>query len=108
MVLVDDVLFLSTYDSEKKSGVALLDLHGNILWQKEIGDTPVKGLDASPDLLVASETEKLWAFSRNGDIVWEFIHSAPVNEIVIAPDSSRVVFVDCYNFMTCVENGVFV
>ena len=108
MVLIDDTLFLSTYDSsERRSGISLLDIQGNILWQKEMGDTPVKGLDASTDLYVASETEKLWAFSRNGDILWEFIHSSPINEIRIAPDSSCVVFIDCYNTITCVKNGAF-
>lgn len=109
MVLAKDVLFLSTYEySEKSSGVALLDLHGRILWQKELGDTPVKGLDASDDLLASSEEETLWAFSRNGNNTWEYTHSSPINEIAVAPDSSCVAFIDCYGFVNCVENGALV
>lgn len=109
MVLAKDVLFLSTYEySERSSGVALLDLHGKILWQIELGDTPVKGLDASNALLAASEEETLWAFSLNGDITWEYTHSSPINEIAVAPDSSCVVFIDCYGFVNCVENGSLV
>jgi WD40 repeat protein len=108
MVLTKDALFLTTYEYKKSSGVAVVDLDGRILWQKDLGTTPIKDIDASDTLLAASETERLWAFSPNGDTIWEYAHSSPINEIAVAPDSSCVVFIDCSGFINCVENGALV
>jgi WD40 repeat protein len=105
MVLAKDVLFLSTYEYKKSSGIALLDFHGKILWQKELGTAPVERLDASNDLLVAGISERLWAFSRNGDSLWEYTHSSSITGIAVAPDSSCVAFIDCFGFVCCLENG---
>lgn len=111
MIFLGDSLFLRAYDRPRWiANVQLLDLQGNILWKKDIGETTTGGLGASNDLLVAGskkedDTGILWTFSKTGETLWTYDHYARIDEIVVAPDSSCIVFTDYYGGINCVQNG---
>lgn len=111
MIFLGDSLFLRAFDRPRMiANVHLLDLDGNILWKKDIGETTTGGLGASADLLVVGsmkedETGIVWAFSKEGDTLWTYDHHARIDEIVVAPDSSCIVFTDYYGGINCVQDG---
>lgn len=53
----------------------------------------------------------LWAFSRTGEVLWTYDNDAPIEQVMVAPDDSCIVFSDYikeYNYLTrvkCVRNG---
>ena len=108
LIYLGDSFFVETFDkSEKVSGVALLNLKGEILWQKEIGRVSSRGIGASHNLLVvgSSRTGALSAFSRTGDVLWTYDHSSGIDQITVSSDGSHVVFTDYDNAVNCVCDG---
>jgi WD40 repeat protein len=88
----------------------LLNLQGEILWQRETGPLSQTKTRASQNLLAAGSTQDLqtgilWAFSKRGDVLWVYNHSALIDEVAVAPDSSCIVFTDEKNSVNCVRNG---
>ena len=108
LVFLGDSFFATTFDkSETTWGVAFLDLEGRILWQKDIGGLSSIGIGASRELLAAgsSQTKTLWAFSREGEVLWSYNHSSGIDQVTVSPDSSYVVFTDHDDSIHCVHNG---
>ena len=97
-----DALFMETYN-QKIDGVALLTLEGEILWQREVGKIAHVGIGASPQLFAVGTREGvLWAFSETGGVLWKYYNTAAIDQVAVAPDSSRVVFTDYGGYVTCV------
>lgn len=87
-------------------GVAFVTLEGKILWQKELELISSTGLGASNNMLVAGSTNgTLWAFSPSGEALWTYDHDGAIEQLVVAPDDSCVIFCDDYN-INCVANGI--
>ena len=114
MAFLGDAIAAKTYDrSRETGGVALLTLGGEILWQRETGLVGTLGVGASHDLIAVGSTQKgkpgiLWAFSREGDVLWTYTHSFHIDQVIVAPDSSCVVFTDTDNSINCVRQGELV
>ena len=110
IVSLGDAFFVTTYDSsEEKHGVALLNLEGQILWQKETKRILSAGIGASQNLLAAgSHGGTLWAFSQTGDNLWTYNNYASIEQVVVAPDSSCVLFTDFNDDIKCVRDGELV
>ena len=107
MIFLGDAIFATTYDKPRRTGgVVFLNCEGEILWQKEIGYIRESGISGSSELLAAGSREGvLWAFSRNGDVLWKYDNFAQIGQVVVAPDSSCVVFVDFNHYVNCVRDG---
>lgn len=111
IVFLGDYIFTNTYDPRGDvGGIALLDWEGNSIWKKEMGIIELRGIGGSSGLLAAgSTTDKktgiLWAFSRDEDTMWTYNHPVRINEVVVAPDSSCVVFTDFNGCVNCVSDS---
>ncbi|KYK36239.1 MAG: hypothetical protein HXS48_23580 [Theionarchaea archaeon] len=80
MVFLGDAIFATTYDKPQRTGgIVFLNCEGEILWQKEIGLIRESGISDSSELLAAGSREGvLWAFSRNGDVLWKYDNHAQI------------------------------
>lgn len=111
MAFLGDAIAAQIYDPYKKTGgVALLTLEGDLLWQRETGIVGTLGIGASHDLIAVGSTQEgkpgiLWAFSREGDVRWTHSHPFHIDQVMVAPDSSCVVFTDTDNSINCVRQG---
>jgi hypothetical protein len=105
VVYLGDALYMETRQQER-SNVALITLEGEIIWQRDVGEIAHAGIGASHELLAAGTREGiLWAFSRTGNVLWEYYNTSGIDQIVVAPDSSRVVFIDYDKDIKCVSDG---
>jgi outer membrane protein assembly factor BamB len=105
IVYLGDTLCMRTWQ-QKKNGVALVTLEGEILWQRDVERIAHVGIGASHELLAVGTREGiLWAFSRTGNVLWEYYNTSGIDQIAVAPDSSRVVFIDYDEDIKCVSNG---
>ena len=109
-VFLEDAIFVGTFDiSEDTFGVALISLEGEILWQKELGLMGPSSIGASDELLVAGSVEGknniLWAFSKTGNVLWTYNHFARINQVLVSPDGSCVIFNDYVHSVNCVRDG---
>jgi len=107
MVFLGDGFFAKTYDqSSKKGGVAFLNLNGEILWQEETRLISTIAIDASQNLLAAGTRDGvLWVFSKAGDVLWTYTNYVEIDQVVVALDSSCVIFTDYHRYLTCVREG---
>ncbi len=106
IVYLGDALFAETYSTQKTSGIALLTLEGEILWQGQVGKLAYVGIGASRDLLAVGTREGiLGAFSKTGTILWKYYNTSVIDQIAVAPDSSCVVFIDHDENIKCVSEG---
>ncbi|MGD2250902.1 MAG: PQQ-binding-like beta-propeller repeat protein [Candidatus Methanofastidiosia archaeon] len=108
MVLCGDTLFVTTWNqSQRRGGVALLTVAGEILWQKDFESVSCVAIGGSQDLMAAGTSHKgiLYAFSRDGTVLWSYDNRVPIEQVSVAPDSSCVVFADRTNSIHCVRNG---
>lgn len=96
MVMSEEGILAKTYDkATKNGGVAFISFEGQILWQKELELISSTGLGASKNLLVAGSTNgNMWAFSQAGEILWRYNHNGAIEQVVIAPNGSCVIFCD--------------
>jgi hypothetical protein len=46
----------------------------------------------------------MWAFSPSGETLWTYDHDGAIEQLVVAPDDSCVIFCDDYH-INCVANG---
>ncbi len=107
MVFLGDGFFAKIYDqSSKKGGVAFVDLNGEMLWQKEARPISTIAIDASQNLLAAGTRDGvLWVFSKAGDVLWTYSNYEEIDQVVVPPDSSCVIFTDYHRNLTCVREG---
>ncbi|MBU6999827.1 MAG: PQQ-binding-like beta-propeller repeat protein, partial [Theionarchaea archaeon] len=107
IMVLEDGIFTKTYSSEKDiAGVAFLSLEGEVMWQKDLGAFSSDAIGGSSDLLVVGASGTLWAFSRTGEAIWGYKHSIGINQVVVAPDSSCIIFTD-YNYaINCVSQNM--
>jgi len=107
IVFLGDAFFARTWNRVSETGgVAFLTCEGEILWQKEVGKISDKGIGASHDLLVVgTRTGVLWAFSKKGDVLWKYYHHAIIEQVLVAPDSSCIIFTDYDQAIHCVRDG---
>jgi hypothetical protein len=105
IVYLGDTLYMDTWQ-QKKSGVALVTLEGEILWQRDVERIAHVGIGASHELLAVGTREGiLWAFSRTGNVLWDYYNTSGIDQIAVAPDGSRVVFIDYDEDIKCVSDG---
>jgi hypothetical protein len=106
ITVLEDGIFTKTYSSEKDvAGVAFLSLEGEVMWQKDLGAFSSDAMGGSSDLLAVGASGTLWAFSRTGEVLWGYKHSIGINQVVVAFDSSCVIFTD-YNYaINCVSQN---
>lgn len=107
MVFAGDAFFTDTsYRFPERHGVSFITDEGEIVWQKETGIIHSEALDASHDLFAAGTIEGvLWAFSRSGDVLYTYRNKARIDQVIVAPDSSCIVFTDYNDFVKCICNG---
>ncbi|MBU6997272.1 MAG: PQQ-binding-like beta-propeller repeat protein [Theionarchaea archaeon] len=107
ITVLEDGIFTETYSlKEERSGVAFLSLEGEVMWQKDTGPPfSSNAMGGSSELLVVGVAGTLWAFSRTGEALWGYKHSIGINQVVVAPDNSCIIFTD-YNYaINCVSQN---
>ncbi|MBU6998624.1 MAG: PQQ-binding-like beta-propeller repeat protein [Theionarchaea archaeon] len=105
ITVLEDGIFTKTYSEKDIAGVAFLSLEGDVVWQKDLGFFSPDAIGGSSELLVVGASGTLWAFSRTGEALWEYKHSIGINQVVVVPDNSCVVFTD-YNYaINCVSQN---
>jgi hypothetical protein len=108
MVLCGDTLFVTTYKkSQKTGGVALLNLTGEVLWQRDLGLVSCTAIGWSKNLLAAGTQNPgiLYGFSKEGEVLWTYDDGASIEQVSVAPDGSCVVFTDLEHTLNCVRGG---
>jgi outer membrane protein assembly factor BamB len=105
MVISEEGILAETYDRATNSGgVAFLSFEGQILWQKKLELLSSTGLGASKNLLVAGSTKgNMWAFSPSGETLWTYDHTGAIEQLVVAPNDSWVIFNDDYHVNAIVD-----
>jgi hypothetical protein len=90
-----------------KGGVVLLGLSGEVLWKKEIGMILSVAVGGSSELLAAGthDTGIVWAFSKEGEVLWTYDDGESIEQVIVAPDGSCVVFTDFEDRINCVRDG---
>ena len=108
MVDIDNYILATTYDkSFDTRGIALLDKNGKILWTKEMDQISSLGIGASDNLLAvgSSKTGTLYAYSPEGELLWKYNHFTGIDQVMVAPDGSHIVFTGYDNTVNCVKDG---
>ncbi|MBU7000796.1 MAG: hypothetical protein HXS51_08540 [Theionarchaea archaeon] len=105
IVVLEDGIFTKTYSEKDIAGVAFLSLEGEVMWQKDLGFFSSYAVGGSSDLLVVGASGTLWAFSRTGEALWGYKHPIGINQVVVAPDSSCVIFTDYDYTINCVSQN---
>lgn len=101
-------IFIQTYDIDREIfGIALLNLKGEIIWEKEMDQISSLGIGASDNLLAvgSSKTGTLYAYSPEGELLWKYHHFTGIDQVMVAPDSSHIVFTGYDDTVNCVKDS---
>ncbi|MBU7001301.1 MAG: PQQ-binding-like beta-propeller repeat protein [Theionarchaea archaeon] len=105
IAVLEDGIFTKTCSEKDIAGVAFLSLEGEVMWQKDLGFFSPDAMGGSSDLLVVGASGTLWAFSRTGEALWGYKHTIGINQVVVAPDSSCIIFTDYDYTINCVSQN---